>query len=128
MEKMKLTPMSGEARKMVFIDAQMKVTDESGIWLEGMDREVNVVKAYAKTMFPKLAEAIDAVQCEVIITPYQIRDEGEKINNLTNATGGKPIMSQRTAIQYLGYADDVEEELKQIQSETEVHLFNEPTV
>lgn len=128
MENMKLTPMSGEARKMVFIDAQMKVTDESGIWLEGMDREVNVVKAYAKTMFPKLAEAIDALQCEVIITPYQIRDEGEKINNLTNATGGKPIMSQRTAIQYLGYADDVDEELKQIQNETEVHLFNEPTV
>lgn len=127
MENMKLTPMSGEARKMVFIDAQMKVTDESGIWLEGLDREVNVVKAIAATMYPKLAEAIKAVQCEVLISPYQIKDEGEKINNLIGATGGKAIMSQRTAIQYLGYVDDIDKEIKQIQEESEVNLFAEPT-
>lgn len=32
-ESMKQTPMSGEARKMMFLDAQQKVLDESGIWI-----------------------------------------------------------------------------------------------
>lgn len=128
MENMKATPMSGEARKMMFIDAQMKVTDESGIWLEFFDREINVIRAFMKKMFPRLAAAIDALQVEVIITPYQIRDEAERISNLTNATGGKPIMSQKTAIANLGYVDDVDAELEQIKSETTVNLFDEPTL
>lgn len=128
MENMKATPMSGEARKMMFIDAQMKVTDESGIWLDFFDRELNVIRAFMKKMFPRLAAAVDTLQVEVIITPYQIRDEAERIGNLSNATGGKPIMSQKTAIQNLGYVDDVEAELEQIKSETTVNLFEEPTL
>jgi hypothetical protein len=127
MENMKATPMSGEARKMMFIDAQMKVTDESGIWLEFFDREINVVRAFAKKMYPALAAAIDALAVEVIISPYQIRDDAEKIQNLTNATGGKAIMSQRTAVQNLGWVDDVDEELQRIAQESTVNLFDEPT-
>lgn len=128
MENMKATPMSGEARKMMFIDAQMKAEDESGTWLEFFDREINVVKAFMKKMFPWLESAIDSLQVEVVITPYQIRDEAERINNLTNATGGKAIMSQRTAIQNLGYVDDVEAELAHIATEATINLFDEPTV
>lgn len=127
MENMKATPMSGEARKMMFIDAQMKVTDESGIWLEFFDREINVVRAFMKKMYPTLAAAIDSLQVEVVITPYQIRDEAERISNLSNATGGKAIMSQKTAVQNLGYVDDVDAELAQIASESTVSLFDEPT-
>lgn len=128
MENMKATPMSGEARKMMFIDAQMKVTDESGIWLEFFYRELNVIRAFMKKMFPRYAAAIDSLQVEVVITPYQIRDEAERINNLSNATGGKAIMSQKTAVQNLGYVDDVDAELEQIKSETTVNLFEEPTL
>lgn len=127
MENMKATPMSGEARKMMFIDAQMKAEDESGSWLEFFDRENNVVKAHMKLMYPNLTAAIDSLQVETVITPYQIRDEAERINNLTNATGGKAIMSQRTAVQNLGYVDDVDAELEQIKSESMVNLFDEPT-
>lgn len=128
MENMKATPMSGEARKMMFIDAQLKVTDESGIWLEFFDREINVIRAFMKKMYPHLVSAIDSLLIEVVITPYQIRDEQERISNLTNATGGKAIMSQRTAIQNLGYVDDVDEELALIAQESTVNLFEEPTI
>lgn len=128
MDNMKSTPMSGEARKMLFIDAQMKAEDESGPWLEFFDREVNVVKAFAKKMYPSLAGAIESLQVEVLITVYQIRDETERINNLTNATNGKPIASQRTAIQRLGWVDDVDAEIAQLESESTVSLFDEPTV
>lgn len=127
MDSMKATPMSGEARKMMFIDAQMKVTDEAGIWLEAFDREINVVRAFMKKMFPKLATAIDSLQVEIVITPYQIRDDAERINNLSNATGGKAIMSQRTAIANLGYVEDVDRELKDIANESTIDLFQEPT-
>lgn len=128
MENMKATPMSGEARKMMFIDAQLKVTDESGIWLDMFDREINVVRAFMKIMYPSLADAIDSLQVEVAITPYQISDETERIGNLSNATGGKPIMSQRTAILNLGYVDDVDEELGHIAEESTASLFDEPTI
>ena len=84
MDGMKATPMSGEARKMMFIDAQLKVLDESGAWLEFFDREINVVRAFMKKMYPKLATAIDSLSVEVVITPYQIHDETETINKLSN--------------------------------------------
>lgn len=127
MENMKATPMSGEARKMMFIDAQLKVVDESGAWLDFFHREINVVRAFMKKMYPSLAAAIESLQVEVFITPYQIRDESERIANLSDATGGKPIMSQRTAIQNLGSVEDADEELAQIQKEGTSNLLEEPT-
>lgn len=127
MENMKATPMSGEARKMMFIDAQLKVGDEQGIWLEFFMREINVVRAFMKKMYPQYAAAIDSLAVKVVITPYQIKDDSERINNLSNASGGKPIMSQKTAVTRLGYVDNVDEELKQIAKEGSavVSLFDE---
>lgn len=125
-ENMKSAPMSGESRKMMFIDAQQKVTDESGIWYEALDREINVVRAFMKFMFPGLTAAIDSLQVDVEITPFQIKDEAETIQNLSNAVGGKQIMSQRTAIQNLGYVDDVEQELQYIADESMNDIFEEP--
>ena len=127
MESMKTTPMSGEARKMLFIDCQMKVLDESGIWIEYFDREMSVVKAFAEKMFPRYAEAIRSLEVENVITPYTIRDEGERITNYSNATGGKPVMSQRTAVSRLGMVDDVDEEIKLMEQEETADLFDEPT-
>ena len=127
-DNMKETPMSGESRKMLFIDCQMKVLDESGIWTEYFDREMSVVKAFAEKMFPSYAEAIRSLEVETIITPFTIRDEGERITNYSNATGGKPVMSQRTAVSRLGMVDDVDEELKEIDKDEAVDVFDEPTV
>lgn len=126
-ESMKQTPMSGEARKMMFLDAQQKVLDESGIWIEYFDRELSVVKAFACKMFPSYAEAFNALEVESVITPYTIREEGERINNYSNATGGKAVMSRRTAISRLGMVDDVDEEIKLIEDEEKVDMFDEPT-
>lgn len=117
MDSMKATPMSGEARKMVFIDAQMKVKDESGAWLEFFDREANVLKALLKKGYPSLANAFDELEIEHRITPYQIRDDNEKFSNLSIATNGKPFMSQRTAIKEAGYVDDVDAEIDQLNAE-----------
>jgi hypothetical protein len=127
MDNMKATPMSGEARKMVFIDAQMKVKDESGAWLEFFDRETNVIKALASKAFPSLAAAFDRLEVEHRITPYQIRDDAEKFQNLSIATNGKPFMSQRTAIKEANYVDDIDGELEQLEAEQMADV-TEPTI
>lgn len=129
-ESMKTMPMSADSRKMIFIDGQLKVEDEKGIWLDVFNREVNVVKAFMKKMYPKLSSAIDSLDVEVIITAYQIKDEAEVIKNNSDATGGKQIRSRKTAIRNLGDVDDVDEELAEIEREEALERMSdlqEPT-
>ena len=117
-EKMSQQALSGESRKQMFIDAQLKVTDESGRWIEAFDRENNVVKAYLKTMLPESYHAdIDALFIENIITPYTITDKKDTINNLLAANGNKPIMSQRESIEAFGYSDDASKTMREIAEE-----------
>ena len=127
MDEMKNTNMSGEARKMMFIDAQLKVVDEQGIWIEFLHREFSVIRAFAARLFPEYEAEILALEAEIQITPWRIEDEGDKINNYTSATGGKAIMSQRTAIEQLGKVEDVDVELERIQEEETADVF-EPTI
>lgn len=114
-EKMSQQALSGESRKQLFIDAQMKVKDESGRILEVMDREVNVVKAFLKTMLPDSYGAdIDALPVETRITPFTITDRTETVNTLLAANGNMPIMSQREAIEEFGVSDDVDRTMEEI--------------
>lgn len=125
-ENMKATPMSGEARKMMFIDAHLKVTDESGAIIEFLDREFNVIREFCKVIFPSLSASFDKLQVEMEVTPFTINDQQQQINNLTTATGGKPIMAQATAIKNLGWVDNVDAEMALIRKEENASLF-EPT-
>ena len=125
-ENMKSMPMSGEARKQMFIDAQLKVRDESGRLLEFHDRELNVVRAFAKVIAPELKNALDSLQVETIITPFIINDEKETISNLITATAGKAIISRKEAIEYLGWSENPDDTLRQIVDEEQLDAF-EPT-
>lgn len=117
-ESMKSTPMSGEARKMMFIDAELKVTDESGEWQETFEREFSVIKEFAKLMFPAYASEFEKLTAEHVITAYKINDEMEKAQIATQLTGGKAVMSQRTAIKRYADVDDVDKEMEQINAES----------
>ncbi len=126
-EKMSQQALSGESRKQLFIDAQLKVKDESGRLIEFYDREVNVVKAFAKIMLgDDYAADIDALPVEVLITPFTITDEKDTINNLMTANGGEPIISQRESIEQLGWSDDVDRTLQEIREQGSLDVF-EPT-
>lgn len=125
-EDMKAVRTSGEGLKQLMIDAHLKVTEESGRLTEMLDREVNVVKSFLKTMLDAgYAEAIDSLQFEVVITPYIVSDEKERISNLALANGNKPMMSQKESIRKLGYSDDPEQTLKEIHEESIVDTFAE---
>ena len=118
-ESMKSTPMSGESRKQLFIDAQLKVGDESGRIIEFFEREMNVVKAFLKVMLGDgYADAIDSLQVEEQITPYSISEEKDLISNLLMANGNKPMISQRDSIEQLGWSDDPDATLREITEES----------
>lgn len=122
--KMSQQALSGESRKQMFIDAQLKVKDESGRLIEFFDREVNVVKAFAKIMLGEsYATDIDALKIETVITPFAITDEKDTINNLMAANGGKAIMSQRESIEMYGHSDDVDKTLQEIAEEDTRDVF-----
>lgn len=123
-EKMSQQALSGESRKQMFIDAELKVGDESGDLLEFFDREVNVVKAFLKLMMGAAYHAdIDALPVENKITPYHITDRKEKIEELTAANGNLPIMSQRESIEEFGHSDNVDKTLEEIHEQDKVDTF-----
>lgn len=127
-ESMKASPMSGESRKQLFIDAQLKVRDESGRLLEMFDREANVVKAFLKVALGSGYEAdIDALPVENEITAYTITDEKDTITNLTTANGGKPLISHRESIEMYGHSTDVDKTMQEIAEEEAASAF-EPTL
>lgn len=122
--KMSQQALSGESRKQMFIDAQLKVKDESGRLIEFFDREMNVVKAFAKIMLGEgYAADIDALKVETLITPFAITDEKDTINNLMAANGGKALMSQRESIEMYGHSDDVDKTLQEIAAEDKIDAF-----
>lgn len=123
-EKMSQQAMSGESRKQLFIDSQLKVKDESGRLLEFFDRETNVIKAFLTVIAPSGYETdIEALPVENIITPFSINDDKDTINNLVTATGGKAIMSQREAVENLGWSKDVDKTMEQIETEAIQNVF-----
>ena len=127
-EKMSQMALSGESRKQLFIDAQMKVKDESGRLEEFYSREVNVVKQFLVSIMGEgYAADIHALPVEIEITPFSISDEKDTINNLLAANGNKPLMSHRESIEQLGWSKDVDETMRQIEEDSMRDAF-EPTM
>lgn len=127
-ESMKATPMSGESRKQLFIDCQLKVKDESGRLIEYFDRETNIIKAFAKVIMGEGYSAdIDALPVENVITPFMISDEKDTIENLLKANGDKPMISQRESVEMLGWSTDIDKTMEEIAAGDERDTF-EPTM
>ena len=74
-----------------------------------------------------LRDAADALAVETEITPFTITDEKDTITNLVNANGGKPVISQRESIEALGWSEDVDKTMQEIQQEGMADIM-EPTM
>ena len=106
-----------DARKTLFADAHLKIGDETGPWIEFLDREFNVIKSFLNVMNPAFANEIDAVSCKQVITPFIQNDDAVEINNRMKANGGKPIESQLESIRRYGKSDDPKGTFEQIKEE-----------
>ena len=106
-----------DARKMLLTDAHLKIGEESGPWLEFLNRECNVIKAFLKKMNVKWEKEVDNVFVEHVITPFIIEDEAAQLDYHMKANGGKPVESHRESIQRIGKSQNTEQTLAEIQAD-----------
>lgn len=112
--------LSGLALKLLFMDAHLKVQDKREIFDEHLQRRNSIIQAYLAQMNAKdkaFVESCQSLVAEPIIQPYMIEDENSKVATLMAATGQKSIAARKTAIQRLGWTDNPEAELDEIQNE-----------
>jgi len=109
---------TGIALKLLFLDAHLKVEDKKEIFDEFLTRRYNILKAYVGMMNKKIETSAKSLEMEPDIVPYMIADDQSLIEMLSTATGQKQILSRKSAIGILGWVDDAETEMKEIDSET----------
>ncbi|WP_448104705.1 phage portal protein [Pedobacter panaciterrae] len=108
---------SGFARKMLFMEPHLKVRDKEEIYIPYMERRYSIIKTLLGEINPKFKSIIDDLEIDPELTPYMIDDEEGALNLMTIATGGKQILSQKTAIARSGIVEDSEAEYDLILAE-----------
>lgn len=106
-----------DARMTLLTDSYLKIGEETGAWIEFFERESNVIKSFVATMRKDLADEIDNVEVEHIITPYVQNDEGAMVDRLLKANGGKPLLSHIDSIKIASFTSDAERTMQEINKE-----------
>lgn len=113
-----------DARQTLFTDAHLKIGDEAGTWIEGLERECNVIKAFLKKMNVKWEKEIDNVDVEHIITPFVQNDEKYEIEKWMKANGDKPLVGHLESIRKAGVSEDPDATFAEYQNEQNASLEN----
>lgn len=119
---------SGVALKLLFMDAHLKVQDKMEIFDDYLQRRLAIIQSYLaimNTKDKKYSDACKSLTIEPEIVPFMIDDEKAKVDLLLAANGQKPIASQKTTVQQLGWAQDVEAEYDRIQEEDTFNAYND---
>lgn len=115
-----LGAVSGVALKLLFMDAHLKVQDKMEIFDDYLQRRLSVIQAFLGIMNAKDEEysgACESLAIEPEIIPFMIEDEAANVNLLLAANGQKAIASRKTTVQQLGWVNDVDTEIAQIEQE-----------
>lgn len=113
-----LGSIGADARKTLLADAHMKVGEEKDDIIWALDRECNIIKAFLGEANNTWKEGLKKLKVSHVITPFIQNDRASRISEYSEATGGKPLMSQRTAIERLGEVKDADVEIERIEKET----------
>jgi len=106
-----------DARQTLFTDAHLKIGDEAGPWIEFLERECNVIKAFLKKMNVRWESEIDNVDVEHIITPFVQNDEKYEIEKWMKANGDKPLIGHLESIKKAGVSKDPDATYNEYQNE-----------
>ncbi|MDB5241429.1 MAG: phage portal protein [Spirosoma sp.] len=118
---------SGVALKLMFTDAHLKVKKKQRIFDAYLDRRASVILSFIGVMNTKLTADTKAINVESQVQPFMIGDTDALIQMLTTATGGKAVISQKTAVGQTGLVEDADAEFELIQAEG-VASATEPTL
>lgn len=113
--------LSGVGRKLAWLPAYLKVKDNEAIFIPALQRRINIILAFLSKMYLPFEKELKDIDITPIITPFDIDDDTEMIRTLTEANGGKPLISQREAMQRFGITDP-EAQLQQIKDEENSNL------
>jgi len=111
-----------DARQTLFTDAHLKIGDEAGPWIEFLERECNVIKAFLKKMNVKWEKEIDNVDVEHIITPFVQNDEKYEIEKWMKANGDKPLVGHLESIRKAGVSEDPDAAFAEYEQEQNASL------
>ena len=118
---------SGIALKLLFLDAHLKVQDKMEIFDDFLQRRLSVIQAYIGQFNTQLKAAAESLTVEPEIVPYMIEDEKAKVDLLLSANGGKAVVSQKTAVEQLGWVNDSNAEYEQILKEEAASAYRDVT-
>ena len=118
--------LSGVGRKLAWLPAHLKVKDNEAIFIPALQRRINIILAFLSKMYIPFEKELKTINITPIITPFDIDDDTEMIRTLMEANGGKPLLSQREAMQRFGITDP-EAQLQQIKDE-ENGTLNEASI
>lgn len=109
---------SGKAMELLFFQAILKAMAKQEVHEEMHDREVSIIKAFIGNVYDITLKA----ECEALEVGYEFGNPlpdnyADLIETLNLASGGKPSMSQRSAVAKNPLNTDAEEEYKQLQVE-----------
>lgn len=110
---------SGVALQLLFMDAHLKVQDKMEVFDDYLTRRANILLAYLGAANVAAKTAARRLIVSPRITPYIIEDEQAKINMLQAANGQKPIASQKATVRRLGWAEDPDAEITEIQADAD---------
>jgi SPP1 family phage portal protein len=88
---------SGIALKLMFMDAKLKTLKHQETFGEGVQRRVNLIKK-GMALINTAVESAQSLQITPQFEFYLPSNEQELINMLVTSTGGKAIISQKTAV------------------------------
>ncbi len=113
-----LGSISGVALKLLFMDAHLKVEDKLEIFDEFLERRVSILKSFIGYLDTSLEDASQQLEVDISVTPYMMEDEIAAIQKWVEASGGKPVMSQKAAMQKANLVENPEEDYITLQQET----------
>lgn len=114
--------LSGTALKFLFIGAHMKASSKEEIFGQGIQRRLNFIMAAMAAINTdfiqggRLSEGL-ALDVTPVFEYYLPKDEAGYIDMLTLASGGNPIMSQKTAVSLNPLVVDADKEIELMNEE-----------
>lgn len=115
--------MSGFAIKLLFTDAHMKAANDIELFGEMFTRRYNLIKHVCGTVINvALSGEVDFLELEPEFHPFLPQNVKEEIEILSTARAGKPLISQKTAIEKNPLAVGVDEEIARMGEDTEADV------
>ena len=105
---------SADNKDLLFADVKAKAIDAGGEWVKFFSDELEIVKQFAKVLFPSFANDFDLISIRSIIRPYSVKSSKDDAELVALAGSS---MSLATRVRVLDLVDDIQQEVATIEAE-----------